>query len=734
MALSINLVDYGPLYNALGAQRNAGLLKAQRAANNAELVSGLTGLVTDAAKTIYGIMQQGALEKAKAKTIELETEYSRRIAQGIYTGDINFDAQGNLNVPQELQSWYNAQQSEIEKGLEGYPDVKNWASGQIAQIKQSGTLHALDVASAAAKANREAQGKQVLTGALDQSIAQGKLDPFYAALSGQTWRSSDETAILRQLGEQDFGYRTKEGGIRNLVSVEGYQAGATAVEAWRKSGEVTSEQADSLLNTAANQGKVQGAVFAQQALEAYQKIVDAGGDPEAAVKMVVKGIPEAYGSQTEELLRAAKETAETRADNVADEKMQDFYKGHREDPAGLRAYLDMPQNAFSKAMKRETYMYWDAVIEAVLKKTEPEPPMGPGEKAVWGMFYDPMKTDTMVGTGIQKMVNAGLLDPRLAPEILSKMSQRKTFLNPVVLSGVNVINSTFDLMAEKEKDPAKKLKIQFAQRDVLMNLDKYLGEGPHPDAQISGAVEAFLKPYKADLLKADWWNPATSKEVDVIRGLAWQGRYIPPDQQAVYERYDRDMLETAYGVGKKPGTMIQSSELMDNGMSRFAIVGLNPKHPKDAFYYTFQTDPATGTERLMVLEEIKNAQGQTMGANWMPAVFVNTVTQERAAKIEQGAAAARKAGLTGPEAVRSVAAAVGVEPGELSAEELKRVPAGPLPGAVDVTPAQINKVNVFLRGKKSVGIEDLRKAAALIGITGEQLVEVAKNRGVRVTK
>jgi len=760
VALTIDLVDYGPLYNAFGAQRNAAVLattqrqiaagqlgfkaqqegfaadvlrfRAGQESSNAQLVSSLVQMAADIGKTIYSTMKDTALEKTKVAAINLETEYSKRISQGIYTGQISFDSEGKLQIPDELEAWYKEEAGKISKGLEGFPEVQAWASGQTAAIQQSGEIHALNVASQAATVQRAAAQKDTLQMALNKAVAAGNMAPVDSALEGFTNMSDQEKKMLRSIAGQDFDFRSREGGIRNLVAVKGYDVGATVVEGWRKSGEVTSEQADSLLNTAANQGKVQGVVYAQQAQAAYQKMIDAGVDAEAAVKIVAKGIPEAYRSQTEELLQAAAETVATRTDNVADEKMQDYYKNHRGDPAGLRAFLDLPANGFSKAMKRETYMYWDAVAEAVLKKTEPEPPMSPGEVDLKNWFYDPMKTDTMVGKHAQELVNAGLLDPTVAPEWLAKMSERKYFTNPIVLSGQNIINSTLDLIAEKEKDPTKRSAIQFAQRDALMNLDKFLGEGPHTEAQVSGAVQAFLKPYKADLLKADWWNPATRREVDVIRAQAWQGRYIPPDQQVAFERYDRDMLASNYGVGKKAGTIIQSSELMDNGMSRFAIVGLNPKHPKDAFYYTFQSDPATGTEQLMVLEEKKNAQGQTIGANWRPADFVKTLTQERAAKVEEVAGAAAAEGVTGPQAVARIAAAVGVKPSELTPAELKQVPTGTLPGEVEATPAQVNKVLAFLKGKTSVTLAEIRKVAKQIGLTEEKLTEVATHRGIKV--
>lgn len=770
MALTINLVDYGPLYNAYGAQRNAAVLattqkeiaagqlgfKAQQQGFAADVLSYRAGLereqaqqvaeitqaIADIGKIIYSTMKDVAMERTKVKTINLETEYSKRIAQGIYTGQISFDSEGKLQIPDELEAWYKEESGKIEKGVEGFPEVQAWASGQTAAIRQSGEIHALNVASQAATAQRAAAQKDTLQMALNTAVAAGNMAPVDSALESFTNMSDQEKKTLRSLAGQDFDFRSREGVIRGMVSVYGYDPGATTIEEWRKAGEVTSEQADSLLQTAANQGKVQGAVYAQQSQAAYQKMIDAGVDAEAAVKIVAKGIPEAYRSQTEELLQAAKETAETRADSVADEKMQDYYKNHRGDPAGLRAFLDLPANGFSKAMKRETYMYWDAVAEAVLKKKEPEPPMGPGEKAAWGLFYDSMKTDTMVGKGIQKMVNAGLLDPTLAPEILSKMSERKYFTNPIVLSGQNIINSTLDLIAEKEKDPTKRSAIQFAQRDALMNLDKFLGEGPHTEAQVSGAVQAFLKPYKADLLKADWWNPVTRTDVDVIRGQAWQGRYIPPDQQAAFERYDRDMLESTYGVGKTPGTAILNvadatvpSDLTGPGASYFKmylVTGLNPKKPDKAFWYTFQTDPATRTERLMVLEEVKNLQGQTIGANWRPADFAKTLTQERAAKVEEVAAAAAAAGVTGPQAVADIAAAVGVKPSELTPAELKQVPTGTLPGEVEATPAQVNKVLAFLKGKTSVTLAEIRKVAKQIGLTEEKLTEIATNRGIKV--
>jgi hypothetical protein len=533
--------------------------------------------------------------------------------------------------------------------------------------------------------------------------------------------------------------------IRNLVAVEGYDAGATTVEGWRKSGQVTSEQADSLLNTAANQDKVQGAVYAQQAQAAYQKMIDAGVDAEAAVKIVAKGIPEAYRGQTEELIRAAKETDETRADNTADEKMQDFYSKNRDNPAGLRAYLDLPKNNFSKQMKRDTYMRWDGFIDALLqsvssKKAED---MTPGEAAGWDIIYKrPNWTTPMRARAIRDLVNSGMLDPIKGNDIAGKLSLAEKWTNPVVLDAVARIDSTFRIIAEKEKDPLKNAQIRRTWSDAMMNMEKTLGEGPYTDPQINGAADAFIKPYKADLLKADWWNPTTRTDVDVIRGQAWQGRYIPPDQQAAFERYDRDMLESTYGVGKTPGTAILNvadatvpSDLTGPGASYFKmylVTGLNPKKPDKAFWYTFQTDPATRTERLMVLEEVKNLQGQTIGANWRPADFAKTLTQERAAKVEEVAGAAAAEGVTGPQAVARIAAAVGVKPSELTPAELKQVPTGTLPGEVEATPAQVNKVLAFLKGKTSVTLAEIRKVAKQIGLTEEKLTEIATNRGIKV--
>jgi len=661
MALTINLVDYSPLYNALGAQRAAGQLEVQRKGLelrqkdiSRQATADLLQLASDAAKTVYRIFQEGALEKTKKQVIENETWYSQQIQKGLSTIDpetgqykVTFK-DGELIIPDDLQAEYDSRQAAIEKQVAGYPEVHAWASDQGALIKQRGILHAMSVAEPIARATREALGKETLTTALDQSVAQGKLDPYYAALAGQTWRPSEEKALLRQLGEQDFGYRTKEGGIRNLVAVEGYDAGATAVEAWRKSGEVTSEQADALLTTAANQGKVQEVVFAQQAQAAYQKMVEAGGDPEAAVKIVVKGIPEAYRSQTEELLRAAAETAATRADNVADEKMQDYFAKHPDDPAGLRAYLDLPANDFSKAMKRDTYMSWHNFIDSMLQrgKGKGKEPMTAGEAAGWDIIYKrPNWTTPMRARAIRDLVNSGRLDPITATEIAGKLSLAEKWTNPIVLDAVERIDSTFRMMAEKEKDPLKNAQLRRVWSDAMANMEKTLGEGPYTDAQINGAADAFLKPYKADLLKSDWWNPATRTDVDVMRAQGWLGVYIPPDQQAAFERYDRDMLETTYGVGKKAGTAIlnvadatRPSDTTGPGASYFKmylVTGLNPKHPKDAFYYAFQTDPATRTERLMVLEEIKNTQGQTIGANWMPATFVKTLTEQGRIEVDR---------------------------------------------------------------------------------------------------
>lgn len=772
MALTIDLVDYGPLYNAYGAQRNAAMLataqkeiaagqlgfKAQQQGFAADVLSYRAGLerkqaqqvaeitqaIADIGKTIYSTMNDTALERTKVAAINLETEYSKRIAQGIYTGQISLDSEGKLQIPDELEAWYKEEAGKISTGLEGFPEVQAWASGQTAAIQQSGEIHALNVLSPAATAQRAAAQKDTLQMALDKAVAAGNMTPVDSVLESFTNMSDQEKKTLRSIAEQDFDFRSREGGIRNLVAVKGYEAGATAVEGWRKSGQVTSEQADSLLKTAANQDKVQGAVYAQQSQAAYQKMIDAGVDAEAAVKIVVKGIPEAYRGRAEELLRAFKETAETREDTVADEKMQDFYKGHRGDPAGLRAFLDRPQNGFSKAMKRDTYMYWDAVAEAVLKKTEPEPPMGPGEKAAWGMFYDRNKTNTMVGSGIRELVTSGMLDPTIAPQILSKMSERQSFMNQVILSGLNVINSTFDLIAEKEKDPAKKAAIQFAHRDALMNLDKYIGEGPHTDPQFSGRIQAIIAPYKADLLKADWWNPATRTEVDVIRGQAWQGRYISPDQQAAFERYDRDMLESAYGVGKKPGTMIQSSEQMDNGMSRFYVAGLNPDQKDKAFWYTFQSDPATGTERLMVLERQFNAKGEHIGDAWRQATFVKTLKQESEEKV----AAEKKAAIEVTERQKSVLGAAvqaAAKKGPMTVADINEVARTHrlLPSEVATeaayqaaggTAIQFQMMVDFLFGKKKVSAAQIAKAAEDIGISEAQLYDYALKAGVMVTK
>lgn len=314
-----------------------------------------------------------------------------------------------------------------------------------------------------------------------------------------------------------------------------------------------------------------------------------------------------------------------------------------------------------KGSRGEVAAFTEKWVDAIrqLAKTDPEkivPTLA--ESQILDSIYRNRQFDNpMVGEQISIAVERGTLRAAVAKKyVYDRMDDRKWIIRSEVSAALDTMAHVYDERIKQEKDAKKQGELLRRKISALDELHSFLGQGPHTDAEIASYAKRLGNEEVAQAMKDDFWNPTSKTPVDERRTRALAGEGYTTEERAAYEYNDRNMLTREYGLGKE-GKGIIETQFDSAGMAQYRISGLNPKQPGKSFWYRFETDPTSGTERLMVYEAQVNARNEVIGGRWTPSGLLSPGQAEAAARASAAANVPSAAPAAAAQAAQTVQAA-----------------------------------------------------------------------------
>ena len=247
--MALQLLDYSPLYRSLNARASSDraslipdgykigqqMADLQRDQSTRQTISGIVDSGLAIAKGVYGIMEQGAMEKAKALTYTMRQQLEDGYKQAVFNNDfipIKDDA-GNVTGFQEPKSatvLMDGFRSTISEQFKGFDQVAGWATAQIEGANSQAHEWALGQKYAAATQERNDIFKSNLGDSIKAAIAEQKPSIYLKQIDDAPYLSPDQKTLMKARGDAEYIYGTAREFILGTVEDSGISSASKVIE------------------------------------------------------------------------------------------------------------------------------------------------------------------------------------------------------------------------------------------------------------------------------------------------------------------------------------------------------------------------------------------------------------------------------------------------------------------------------------------------------------------------
>jgi hypothetical protein len=673
--LVVETLDYSPLYNATNLRRGAttaGIrveeLALRKEERNLETFRELTQIGLDVADVVFNVVSETQLAKAKLQAQKDDLDIQKLARDAVLNDEVTWEqlpslttpnteaemaagmgvmspsGKQTIKMPKSLEDYFQRRGEEIDKEYGGFPKIKAWARDKLYSsydIAQKGVM-----SNAYDKAIRDKatlEGK-LIEGALALSTREGAYDYVDAAISASSSLTPAGKEILRLEAHKQVDFGQADKAVRAAAAGQGYDAGIAVVAQLESTGKVTPEQARALEAVALSAAKTAEGVDLQQAETALQSALSTGEDPAKAVDRIVAQTPEHNRSGVKRLLDATVVQIKREVNDKADAELKDFYDKNPDNAVGLDLMLHNPSAKYADRMDTSTYMFWERLAErGTAPDKKPETP-APLKTAMFDVIKDNQRYPTTRAkeAGIREIVRDNpLVTEDSAREYLSMAGDKKWLEGAVNESLVNIgaVYKVREAQALKEDKTGAKLRdVQLQQEATIKEFTKWLGTGVYKDEEIVSKASRILSGAKSQIFKADEFSIYRARTPIDSRRLQATGAEIgeigaaplTTEEANQIEQGDRSILEREYGIKAE---QFVDAQRMNNGLTWFAVRGLDPERPQAIFRLTFATDDKLN-EKLMVWDRKINAKGEEIGGEWRDASSLPTVRDVEKKRLE----------------------------------------------------------------------------------------------------
>lgn len=169
---TLPLEDFSPLRNAISQNGEAQGIRFRQQFDELQdqekTRQAVAGAVQGVGEIVGTILKEANTETGKKRIFDAHQEWDKRLAESIANGKSQF-VDGKLTVDPELQSWYASYKDTALQGIWA-PEVKNWITGQLDDMYQTGVDQAIGAAMKQGVADRQAAAEENLNNAVNSAI------------------------------------------------------------------------------------------------------------------------------------------------------------------------------------------------------------------------------------------------------------------------------------------------------------------------------------------------------------------------------------------------------------------------------------------------------------------------------------------------------------------------------------------------------------------------------------
>lgn len=619
-------VDYSPLHNALqlsGDSAKAALVgrsidldKRKRGLERADTAFGaITGAasgILDVGKVVYGIFEQGALEKTKARLRDTEQEMKQKVRDMALSGSLQPGADGSIDIPQDFEALYQDRVKEIDASLDGFQNVQAWAKENLYSIYDSLKSTALSAAGERAVKERDTQSAQNLANALKVDVASGQFDQTQKVLASMTWISPTQKQTLTDQAKLQWEQGGRQKNVLAVAMNGGLDAANTLIQSYEAAG-LPADEADALRNSAQYQVRVAGLSWTDKASQQLQAGMDAGMTGETAIASILATVPQAYRAEVQQSIQAEFKIKLQETDRVANEEIVDSHFKNGGDPFALKKMLLDETKGYSARMTSNSQMYWWALAEqgiaAAARGDETKPKSDEATLNYLQKIFRSRNVPNeqflkeLSNNGIRKNTDGSttvLIQFDDWKEFMSGMSLREKNYFPEFADAFQTIETYYGSLRKKETDPKKLAQIQEDEARSRRRLIEF-GSQKDIDKYLTTLPE-FVK----NILYSFNDEKVDIKDGDIPE---YSGFMQDPKAKTGIAKYYRMAQDRTISDSDAPKTFIKLQEASDLFMQR--IYGISKEDLEKEGARWIDSDPDKGSTLPVYL--LSDDTGQKRG-------------------------------------------------------------------------------------------------------------------------
>lgn len=682
MSLYVESADYSPLYNALAQRKNARLTLLEKKSQRSSDILAIAEAGISIAQQIYSIAEKKRLAQAKLQLQEYTQRMKKEARDAVLNNDYTLEditfgtnteggageeagigaptGKKTIKLPESFEETYRQAVEAIKKDYQGFGDIESWALDQLYSAYDNAKGVALETFYQQELKDTAALEKTIITNALDLSVQEGDFKYVKAAVESATSLSDTAKQGLLLEMETAYKYGAKGNQVKATTALEGYDAAVKMIDEWAESGEVTAEQAEALKKNAAVVAQETTAAVQQQAETTFQKAIENGQDLDSALEVALANVPAPYRAGTENLIRSQYRAKIETEDYEADREMREVWDKYANRPdlvfRALRDTKDKEGKNYADRMTTDTYAWWydrfapvDQGEPAAVDEDAICPPEV--ERELRDIISDNVRYPTNEDKidAVNKIARRKNADGSFTVGLKVIKDYRTQASDPDVLDSfisgaIKRVGDYYERLAGKEKPgSAEERALLQAGMTARTNLIAWWKKGQRTEQQTNAYVLSLMNPTKPkplyeDQARLERGGTAYDKRRAEISGSKYPGEMpmagraiLTDDEKIAFEEGDRRILEQDYGISADD--IVQSEEL-ENGLSKFRVVGINPERPDATYWVTF-TDNGKGNEQLWIQD--------SKTGNWLKGDTIPTAKQKQAAADKAAAAAAAAA-------------------------------------------------------------------------------------------
>jgi len=246
--MGITLLDYSPIYRSLQSRAyadraslmpeqndiNRQFAKLQSEERTRQAITGIAESGLALAKGVYGIMEQGEMEKAKAATyqmrLRLEDQYKSDVYNNKLTPVTAEDGSVRFEESPETKSMMEGFRAEIGERFKGFSRVAGWATAQVEGAYQQAHEWALGQKYSQATEDRQKAFLSNLGEAIKAGVSEGNYAPVQAQIEQATYLTPEKKALAEKAAYYQVDYGIAKNKVLAIGVKSGIDEGLAAVD------------------------------------------------------------------------------------------------------------------------------------------------------------------------------------------------------------------------------------------------------------------------------------------------------------------------------------------------------------------------------------------------------------------------------------------------------------------------------------------------------------------------